>query len=358
MKRIMLFLLLVALLLPLVSCGAQDQGEGVEIPLGMKPASADSDNYYLFVPEGWFVSRTGDTVLAYASYYDRTTVSLTTLRMTSPSVQAYWEAHEGEFSSLFGDYALTGPAEELQTSEIWDVRYLYTVTYDETAYGGIQYFSLRGDYLYVLTYTAAMGSEGNSPYEKHYEELSRIVDTFLFVTDGEDGSCTPLADLEAFPDEHAPADMKLASNTAISPYRLYIPSDWRIDITEGITCVYDPTTLSAVTVEVETPSANTMAEYWAQVQKDIMLVSSDFTLLSKHTDENGSEVLYDVVECGGQRGYLYDYTLKYLGEDYHCRKVMLLRGSKVYTLSLTAAASAYDAAAADFSTMLREFKFD
>lgn len=172
----------------LTSCGNDS-----EVPEGMQLVSNEFTSYEFYVPEDWTADTSIDGFLS-AKTNDNSNVSVQTMTWSNnyESLDAYFRSEyfkklETTFKSvtLLEDECST----ENQTVGVQKnsaAKYVYTVKSDDATYKIMQYFSYNAGYLYIITYTGKISDTVNGEektvdyFEEHLEEVSSIIDNFVF----------------------------------------------------------------------------------------------------------------------------------------------------------------------------------
>lgn len=190
-----LFLLVGATLL--VSCSKQEEGA----PDGMKSASAEAADYYLYVPEDWTVDTAAGSLMTSAHVGDGDNSNITMMAYTNDlgleSINAYWESYEKNLSKIFdldeegnSTYQLSNPGgvneetgETLPDGETGTLGGEACVSYRYTGIVGgvpleyLQVITYHNGYFYLFTYTATTDSDR---FSRHEEDVAMILQNFSF----------------------------------------------------------------------------------------------------------------------------------------------------------------------------------
>ena len=356
--RSMRGLLFAALLLSLTAClllagcSTQQQEDGtIPLPQGMKDATDNGQGYYLFLPDDWTVDHsTGVTSATYA------TARITFAAFTSDREPAeYWEASRAETEGMFTDFSMEEEAAATLLGKNAALRYKFSgILHDgngdgeKDKYGVTQYISRKDGRLYVLTYLA--------PYENDYEQYTAVVEAvvtnFLF-TDTQNNS-TPTPELPKT--EGAPEGMKEITDPAIHDFRLFIPVSWVTDLQNGTVSAYvsDDDRTSISLVRNYPTNANSLPEYFANLDKDYKDKLTDYTLLTTEiTEEDKRKATTDELDS-----LRYEFTATYNGVSYHFFQELFVRGSYVYTFTYTATSELYESHLAEADAMLAAIHFE
>ena len=174
----------------LASCGEES-----EIPDGMQLVDNEFVNYTFYVPDDWTPDTTIDGFLS-AKANDNTNVSVQTMTWSNQYGSReldkdFREDYFKKLESTFKDITLLEEECSIENQTVGvqknsAVKYVYTVGSDDATYKIVQYFSYNAGYLYIITYTGKISDKVNGEekaveyFEDHLEELSSIIDNFVF----------------------------------------------------------------------------------------------------------------------------------------------------------------------------------
>lgn len=132
-------------------------------------------------------------------------------------------------------------------------------------------------------------------------------------------------------DVNVPSGMQLASSEIVD-YYLFVPSDWRLDLSGGMVSAFksstDPTSVSVMTWE--TPYADdTPADVWEMYKGEFEAVFAEFTV------ESSTSLLLD-----GVAAEKYVYTGKLAENTFRYTQVIAVRHSAAYLITFTEITSA------------------
>ena len=337
-----------------------------KVPDGMFLASEpESDGFTLYIPQGYVVDRSTGVLCGYVSKLDPTFVSCAVVTPEEETIPAYFTAHLPELETIVDEgTTLTIEGEDIVTAvgEKEGHAWIYSFTRGGVNYKVTQIFVPKGetlaDGMAILTYTGKTDATvtGTVGYTDHYADFEKIVTNFSF----DEITKTPE---EALPDtEGAPDGTYLASNPAITHYRLYLPVAFRADMATGIVSGYaeDGAGVSAVSIYPE--GFSTVQEYFAAQLEKLALYYDDVTRIGEDDPE--------VIKVGGSDAFRYEVSLRSRqnGKTVRISLVYILlrtglhRG--LYTLTFSALGDDPDAANAsfalhanDFATVLEHFSF-
>lgn len=155
----------------------------------------------------------------------------------------------------------------------------------------------------------------------------------------------------------APEGYKLASNSEVCSYSLYVPEAWtseseKSDYTMAKISSLDPCSVSLAVLDGV--YAETMADYWTSV-KDSYHFLTDMTVI-----EEGAQATIGSGESVRQ-GYRYVFSGKYGDTTYRYMQIFFTKGgldANVYCFTYTALDEHYDAHLEVVQTILQSFKFN
>ena len=169
MKKIISVILVLCMVLTFAACSGDD-----ETPDGMKNVAADTDAYYLYVPQSWVQNNYG--VGAYYSAVDRSNVTIAAYSGEEyESSDAYWKAFTEEVKGFATDFTVIEEKEPKVISGRNAVQYTYSLTVGGVKYKVQQIMLAYSNIMYVITYTAEEGF-----FDSHAEDVKRILDEFRF----------------------------------------------------------------------------------------------------------------------------------------------------------------------------------
>lgn len=347
--RIGALLLALAMLLPLAACGGTpDAAGGIPIPQGMQDATGTGEGYYLFLPDDWRIDHsTGVTIATYG--YARVTFAAFA---SEREPAEYWNASRAETEAMFTDFSMDEEAATTLLGSNAALRYKFSgIHYDydgngeKDKYGVTQYISRKNGRLFVLTYMA--------PYEGDYEQYTTVIElvasSFLFA---DDDAATPRPDKpEGNEGQGAPAGMKEISRSDIHDCHFYIPTDWVADLQNGTLSAYvsDSDRTSVSLVKNYPTMANTLPEYFENLEKDYKDKLTSYTLLTKEEAHTATTAGLDSLR--------YVFTATYNGVSYRFMQELFVKGSFVYTFTYTATEEAYEGHLAEAEAMLSAISF-
>lgn len=174
MKNHKLVVIVVLICSLLTACSAKQ----ADAPSGMKRLSNDFADYNMFVPEAWVI--VSDESTGYSSAYynerDRSNITVTAFKIDAvySSLDEFWAVYEEEFASTFSDMEYV--SDERVTLDGYEAKAVeYTATITNIKYKYMQLVCVRGDIVYLITYTA---TEDN--YDDHIETVWAVLGEFSF----------------------------------------------------------------------------------------------------------------------------------------------------------------------------------
>lgn len=171
MKKITAILLALFAIFSLTACGANDNA-----PSGMKLASNEICDYYFYVPTNWTVSMSTGVTSAYYSEKDRSNISMTSYALADTmTAEEYWESIKSTYTALFAE--MSEP--EVKTTALDGIeakQYTYTAKAGEEQYKIMQVFCVKGDTVYVFTFTATP-----EKFEEHIDKVALVLAEFRFM---------------------------------------------------------------------------------------------------------------------------------------------------------------------------------
>lgn len=168
-----LVLAAVICLFALVGCG---QEKDKTVPDGMKLASGEQVDYYMYVPETWRVDKSDLYTGAYFSSGDPTSISATAYGISADiaTVDDWWKTFEKQMSDVYTDVSKVAKA-DAKIDGIKGREYTFTAKLGGEEYTFIITAVIRDYYVYYITYTST--PEFN---ENHLEDREKVIDSFEF----------------------------------------------------------------------------------------------------------------------------------------------------------------------------------
>ena len=176
MRKISVVALLLAALLSLtalVSCGEKEE---VKAPDGMKLASGEDVDYFMFVPEAWRVDRSDLYTSAYFSSGDATSISVSAYGLTGgvADLDSWWKSFSDEAKTVYGEFNEV-ESKKAKIDGIEGKEYTFTAKLGETQYNYIVTAVIKDYYVYYVTYTSTPDY-----FDVHKESIDKIVQEFTF----------------------------------------------------------------------------------------------------------------------------------------------------------------------------------
>ncbi len=157
------------------------------------PAAADGmyevsdpavSRYRLYVPLSW--EKDLSTGITTAKKGNEAAVSLSYEVPEVDNIPDLWEARKATYAEIYENFTVVteeceaDPVEKLEDvtvflGEVPAVRYVYTFTVNGEAYKAAEIVTIKGVYIYTLTYTAKADC-----YATYWEDLTRIQERFVF----------------------------------------------------------------------------------------------------------------------------------------------------------------------------------
>ncbi len=170
----------ISLMLVLAMCVAVFSGcakkEETEAPDGMKLASGEKVDYYMYVPETWKVDNSELYTAAYFSSGDATSISATAYGISAEitTVDAWWTLFEEEMAGVYSNISEIAKA-DAKIDGIDGKEFTFSATLGDQEYNFIITAVIKDYYVYYITYTSI--PEYN---EDHLEERTQVIDAFRF----------------------------------------------------------------------------------------------------------------------------------------------------------------------------------
>ena len=146
-----------------------------------------------------------------------------------------------------------------------------------------------------------------------------------------------------------PVGMKIASDTDIVDYRLFVPEEWTVDMRTGVTTAYfsvnDPSNIAVTMTTLENP-ADGFDGYFAKHLEEL---------------EDVFETVGDVESANlilsGEAAQQYIYTAKFGDTEYKFWQVVCFHQNRVYTITYSSTVENFESHTADMQTALELFCF-
>jgi len=379
MKKLGIFVLLLALLVTLCSCTDKSGA-----PSGMKlVAGGESEGYYFYVPEEWTISSIGNIAAAYASRVDRTSASFTEVnRDTLPTdADAYFldakapvenasatleNSASGYFIDNFGEFpegveftkineptpfgkAATNEADAREDADRARV-YEYSYAYEAKRIGFVQIFIKEGDRYFIFTFSSSMEErfEGESYFAYHSKTLESIINSFRFVA--RTGENTPQSP-EYVRDEDG---YILISNKAYARFELYVPDTFVPEYSSAIVSATHKDGSNINMTQAVTTGVD-IEDYWKVRKEDLEKIVNDLKII-KEIDRD--EIKEDFGNSAA--AFVCEYTYTYNGTKYHVMQIFCIDKALVgygYALTYTATEDNYNAHLSELEKIIEKVRF-
>ncbi len=163
LKKIIIALFAIILCLGAVSCGDKDDF----VPAGYKKASNKNADHTLYVPEGWIVDMSTGVTTARVSKSDTSNISFMSFELDESKFNSeegeekelldkFWDYYSAEFIKTFPDIKFDEETNgtNMLVSKLKAKKYIYTATVTGAEYKFMQIVVIKGETVYLLTYTA------------------------------------------------------------------------------------------------------------------------------------------------------------------------------------------------------------
>ena len=192
MKKSILCTLLASVFVFLCAC-TQTQ---TDTPSGMKLASVDAADYYMYVPSSWTVADQDGITSAYVSIADKSNVTCARYAISNEAVfdipadrdenkpdaviyaENYWTGYTTELEGRLPGYRLISGPVSAMLNGMPAVRCRYTASLSGKEYNFDMVICVRERmYAYLLTYTAE-----TEKYDTNLQSFEKIISEFVFQT--------------------------------------------------------------------------------------------------------------------------------------------------------------------------------
>lgn len=165
---------------------------------------------------------------------------------------------------------------------------------------------------------------------------------------------------EKIDESWVPAGMKLLENENVD-YTLYVPEDWKIDLTSGISTAYNENDLSSISVVVFNLESDmlsaTVDEYWAYYEESLKSTFADFAYVTEADTESEDFVPGESTVLDQAAAKCYTYTCSVTGNTYQFMQCVATRGGYVYMITYTASPANFEAHLSQAYDVINHFKF-
>ncbi len=207
----------------------------------------------------------------------------------------------------------------------------------------------------------------NPPFGKEDDTmpLSRLSRILLLLTLAV-GMILSCASCRAAENSWSPAGFKLASSDVVD-YKLWVPEDWTVDLSTGVTSAYySKTDRSNVTLvafslsgrnDIPTPSdedtrSDAVKKFWDGYSADLLQTFPDLT----YADDAAADGTRIVMDSVSARKFVYTATVT--GTKYQFMQTITVHNDYVYIFTYTAIPEVYESHVEDVNNILRYFSFD
>ena len=320
MKRIVSLLLILASVIGLTACAADDG-----IPEGMQLLRGGEDlGYYMYIPEEWVPASMGEVSAAYVSSVDNSSVTYVECPMPDTTVDEYFNAGLEEFPTK---PTIVGEPKAVTFGNADDARmYVFDYEYKEHKFRTMQIFAKYGERFGIFTFTSFlenMSSDELTQYEYFTEKRQAIIDNFKFV---EKSSAADEPSYERDADGY-----KLISDKSVAKYSLWVPDDFTVKYSSGITeaALADG---SAITMSAATNTGVVVTDYWAARKAELEALFGTVTVISADTP---------TALGNSNAAFSYEYTYTYNGEVFHVYQVLAITTFDGFVFTYTAKEANY-----------------
>jgi hypothetical protein len=303
----------------------------------MQLASAEGEPFKLYVPEGMNVNldsgisgafvHNPEKIVISARYYTPADVEMTVSEYIAYCEQGYADSL-GEFAVVSHDPAVLAEKDA--------IKLVYTAKIDSTDYTCTQYTVLHNGDMVSLHFYIPTNAVDN-----YADVVTAVISTFLLCDKAEVKN-------DELVDKKTPEGMKIASHDKIE-YRFYVPKSWICDSESGISEAYYPESeRTNVTVTSYSPEGDvSAAEYVALCEEEYKTAILGYELIEKRDGFKVAE--RDAVSI--------TFTANYDGISYKIRQTTFVYNAMVYSITYTAAESAFDLHTDDLDAMISAFTF-
>lgn len=344
MKKIVSFLLILALSLSLFAC--KDSTDN-PVPDGMQAASNSTKlGFSLFVPDGWVVSSYGSIACAYVSNLDTSSVSLVRVELGDVSFENYVK------DSLASSKNAVSYLEDGKSVNFGNAKralsYVYTYQYGEYPFTFMQVLAEANDgATYLFTYSASSSDkyEGESFYQSHLSEVTSIMEA---VKLGEKTDYTA----EEIVYETDADGYKLVSDKSTAGFAFYIPPTFKAEIAIGIVLATAEDGTS-VTVTEATSRGVSVKEYYESRLDELRVLFDEVSEITPLTECDFSNT---------QSSVYAEYSYKDGDTEYRVYQVIAVSGGSVlnqkgFVLTYTARADLYESHMDELNKMMEKITF-
>lgn len=352
MKRTIRAILIISIAtLMLISFAACAQSD---VPEGYQLVACEGDEFRLYVPTQWVVNTTSGTTSAY--YTSDAEMAITVTKADDAdglTLEEYWAVCNEKYAAELNEYSYDGNVKKIvmggkaaeQRSFVAKVtRFNETENKNVTLeYKFLQVNVQNNGNTYIFIYSA--------PKDQFDSQLEVVVGN----SNGE-GVIPYFKFAEPYTSEDnrkeyddsvvAPDGMKLAS-TDERPYRLFVPTSWKINNRTDATAAYvSDTDSSNVNVGMYMTSliSETVSDHFKRLEESYKASFSSYELIS---DEE--------IKMDGISARKYTYTVVSGGQEYKMIQAIVRKGDMFYYVTYTATAENFEKHLADVRKIIENF---
>ncbi|MBQ7600357.1 MAG: hypothetical protein IJU57_06785 [Clostridia bacterium] len=172
MKSILLKTVSLILVTAMAVCFAAACSQDQYLPRNMKAAYSDADSFRFYIPEKWTKDEGQDSVGAYYSNKDPSSVSVLAwdLQHTDDTVDTWWEINEQDLKTVFSDYELVSQ-ENTTVDGKYARKYIYTATMGQNKFKFLQVAFVNSAVVYLFTYTSK-----ESTFDSHLDDVNMMLE--------------------------------------------------------------------------------------------------------------------------------------------------------------------------------------
>lgn len=189
MKKIICLTLALLAVFTFSAC-SREKGEA---PTGMKNASSEVCDFYLYVPKDWIVNTNKNDLMAAARVSDSDSSNVTMIGFSDAekeydSIDSFWDYYKGEFTDRIFDkvkdeesgktkssFKLTNKGEEILVAGKAAKKYEYTGIVAGSEFSYMQIIIKNDNVFYIFTYTSTPDL-----YSKHTSTIDTILKNVEF----------------------------------------------------------------------------------------------------------------------------------------------------------------------------------
>ena len=173
LTKLILILLLAGMTLSLASCNKSN--DEYAAPSGFMTASAESADFYFYVPDDWTVDYTTAAAGAYFSASDPSSVSVMAweLEHTDTTVDEWWAVNQDDVNLVFDNFSLESE-ENMTIDELYAKKYVYTASLGDYNYKIMQAACIKNTTVYLFTYTSIIDN-----YDAHLDDVAEMLEYLI-----------------------------------------------------------------------------------------------------------------------------------------------------------------------------------